>query len=80
VAPPLRLARFLTVSSTEPIQEQKAADKDAERNPEVKVGRDGAKQVAGTAGLARRHCDLGMGSLIWSAILGIDEGGVNAGQ
>jgi hypothetical protein len=48
------------VSSTELIQEEEAAEQHTERNPEMKVGGDGAKQITGTGSLAGRHCSLGM--------------------
>jgi hypothetical protein len=46
--------------SAEFIQKHEAADEDSERNPEVDVGGDGMKQIAGTVGLAGRHWSLGM--------------------
>jgi hypothetical protein len=48
------------VSSTEFIQKEEAAEKYGERDPEVEVGGDGAKHVAGSVGRARRHCSLGI--------------------
>lgn len=47
------------MSSTELIQEEEAADKDSERNPEVGVGGNGEKH-AGAVVPARRHFSLGM--------------------
>jgi len=37
------------MSSTEFVQEREAADENAERNPEMNVAHDRAKQVAGAA-------------------------------
>jgi hypothetical protein len=51
---------LLAVNSTELIQEYKAGEKHAERDPEMNVGEDGAKQIAGSVGLAQRHSSLGM--------------------
>jgi len=37
------------MSSTEPVQEKETSGENAQRNPEMNVGQDGAQQVAGTA-------------------------------
>jgi hypothetical protein len=54
------LARCRTLGSTESVQEEEAAEKDGQRNPEMKVGHDGVEHVARTIGFAGRHCSLGI--------------------
>jgi hypothetical protein len=44
--------------STEFIQEQDAAYENHQRNPEMDVRRDGAKQIAGNRALGRHFADL----------------------
>ena len=46
--------------STELIQEDEAAEQHGEGDPEMEVGDDGAEHVAGSVGLAGRHCSLRM--------------------
>jgi hypothetical protein len=47
------------MSSTELIQEEETADEDDERNPEVDIGGDGAKQTWVSSGFGSgRHCHL----------------------
>jgi hypothetical protein len=48
------------MNSTELIQKHEAAEENDEGNPEMKVGEDGAKQIAGSGRLAQRHYSLGM--------------------
>ena len=38
------------MSSTELVQEQKSAGQNYKRNPEMEIGSDGAKEIAGTVG------------------------------
>ena len=51
----MRLARCRSVSSTELVQEDETAEENGEGNPEVEVGRDGAKQSARIVGFAGSH-------------------------
>jgi hypothetical protein len=48
------------LSSTELIQKEKAGDEDGEGDPEVDVGGNRTKQIAGTFSFAGRHRSLGM--------------------
>jgi hypothetical protein len=68
--------------SAEFVQEQKSGDEHGKWNPEVNVGGDDAKQIAGTGGFSvgLRHstASLHFDSAAWTAILGIEKSGVNA--
>lgn len=66
------MSALVRVMSAEFIQKHEAANEHDERNPEMEVGGDGPKQIAGSVGLAVRHCSLELSLLNWSAILGID--------
>ena len=46
----LQSSRGLERNSTQLVQEQQTAREDDQRNPEVDVGRDHAKQILGSAG------------------------------
>ena len=48
------------MSSTELVQEHETANQDDQRNPEVDVGGDGARKIAGTLDFSGRHRSLGM--------------------
>jgi hypothetical protein len=57
----LSFAGWLGLNSTQLIQKEDSAEEYAQGNPEMNVGCDCAKQIAGSrVGWVRQYCGLGM--------------------